>query len=151
MSAAPGRSQASSHRSPQGEATAVNLQRGFAAIAALFILVVLAALGAFMVSISSSQQVTAAQDIQGSRAYWAARAGMEWALGSLAVSPAACPTPPGSFSIEGFSIVMSCSRSTFDEGGVTRLIYTLGSRAFAGGAAGAIGFVERSVSASVEF
>ena len=127
------------------------MQRGFAAIAALFVLVVLAALGAFMVSISSSQQITAAQDIQGSRAYWAARAGLEWALGSLAASPAACPTPPGGFSIEGFSIVMTCTRSTFDESGVTRVIYLLGARASAGGAAGAGGVVERSVSASVEF
>ena len=126
-------------------------QRGFAAIAALFVLVVLAALGAFMVSISSSQQITAAQDIQGSRAYWAARAGMEWALGSLAASPAACPAPPGGFSIEGFSIVISCTRSTFDEAGATRVIYSLGALASAGGVAGAIGFVERSVSASVEF
>ena len=172
VSAAPGRSQASSQRSPQGEGTPVSaagapqaslrrgrqctgtpmsLQRGFAAIAALFILVVLAALGAFMVSISSSQQITSAQDVQGSRAYWAARAGMEWALGSLAAVPAACPTPPGSFSIEGFSIVMGCTRSTFDEGGVTRVIYSLSSRASVGGAAGAVGFVERSVSASVEF
>ena len=126
-------------------------QRGFAAIAALFVLVVLAALGAFMVSISSSQQITAAQDINGSRAYWASRAGLEWALGSLAVAPAACPTPPGGFSIEGFSIAMSCTRSTFDEAGVTRVIYSLGARASSGGAAGAVGFVERSVSASVEF
>ena len=126
-------------------------QRGFAAIAALFVLVVLAALGAFMVSISSSQQITAAQDVQGSRAYWAARAGLEWALGSLAASPAACPTAPGGFSIEGFSILMSCTRATFDESGVTRVIYTLGSRASIGSAAGAVGFVERSVSASVEF
>ena len=126
-------------------------QRGFAAIAALFVLVVLAALGALMVSISSSQQITAAQDINGSRAYWASRAGLEWALGSLAVAPAACPTPPGGFSIEGFSIAMSCTRNTFDEAGVTRVIYSLGARASSGGAAGAVGFVERSVSASVEF
>ena len=126
-------------------------QRGFAAIAALFVLLVLAALGAFMVSISSSQQITAAQDINGSRAYWASRAGLEWALGSLAVAPAACPTTPAGFTIEGFSIAMSCTRSTFDEAGVTRVIYSLGARASSGGAAGAVGFVERSVSASVEF
>ncbi len=137
--------------SPGVRAPRSGLQRGFAAIAALFVLVVLAALGAFMVSISSSQQITAAQDVQGSRAYWAARAGLEWALGSLAASPATCPTPPGGFSIEGFSIVVTCTRSNFDENGATRVIYALGARASTGGAAGNVGFVERSVSASVEF
>ena len=125
--------------------------RGFAAVAALFVLVVLATLGAFMVSISSSQQFNAAKDIQGSRAYWAARAGLEWAIGSLAAAPSACPTPPVPFTVEGFSVAVTCSRASYDEGGATRVIYTLGSRASAGGAAGDTGYVERSVSASVEF
>jgi len=43
-------------------------QHGFAAIAAIFLVVVLAALGAFMVTYSNTQQLTSAQDIQGSRA-----------------------------------------------------------------------------------
>jgi MSHA biogenesis protein MshP len=67
---------------------------GFATIVALFLLVVLAALGAFMVSISTSQQVGSAQDIQGTRAYWAARAGLEWGIGSLTASPASAPHRP---------------------------------------------------------
>lgn len=53
-------------------------QVGFAAIAAIFLVVVLAALGAFMVTFSNTQQLTSAQDLQGTRAYWAARAGLEW-------------------------------------------------------------------------
>jgi len=55
-------------------------QNGFSIIAAIFILVVLAALGAFMVTISTTQQVGSALDIQGSRAYQAARSGIEWGL-----------------------------------------------------------------------
>ena len=47
---------------------------GFAAIAAVFLVLVLAALGAFMVSFSNTQQLNSARDVQGSRAYWAARA-----------------------------------------------------------------------------
>lgn len=124
---------------------------GFAAVAALFVLVVLAALGAYMVSISSSQQLNAAKDLQGSRAYWAARAGLEWAIGSVAGAPAACPTPPVPFTIEGFSVSITCVRNSYDEAGTARVIYTLGARASAGGAAGDLGFVERSLSASVEF
>ena len=126
-------------------------QAGFAAIAALFVLVVLAALGAIMVSITSSQQLTQAQDIQGSRAYWAARAGLEWSLGSLAAAPSACPLPPSPFMVDGFAVVVGCARSVFDESGTSRVVYTLQAAASAGGAPGGVGYVERSVSASVEF
>ena len=123
---------------------------GFATIAAIFLLVVLAALGAFMVSISSSQQITSAQDIQGSRAYWAAHAGIEWALGSLAASPGACPIPPAPFTVDGFTLVLSCSSGSFDEAGATRVIYSITSRASAGASPGGIAYVERSLSASME-
>jgi MSHA biogenesis protein MshP len=54
--------------------------RGFALVSAIFILVVLAALGAFIVNISTSQQIGSALDVQGVRAYQAARAGIEWGL-----------------------------------------------------------------------
>ncbi len=124
---------------------------GFATIVALFLLVVLAALGAFMVSISSTQQIGSAQDIQGTRAYWAARAGLEWGVGSLSASPGACPTPPSPFTVDGFGLSFSCSRASFDEAGTARVVYSLTSSASAGGSAGSLGFVERSVSASVEF
>jgi len=136
------------------------MQRGFATIVALFLLVVLAALGAFMVSISSSQQVSSALDIQGSRAYWAAKAGLEWSLGTLAQTPVpvppayvACPTPPSPFVVDGFTVVVTCSgdSTVFDENGVARRVYALSSRASAGGAIGGMGYVERSVSAAVEF
>jgi len=126
-------------------------QPGFATIVALFLLVVLAGLGAFMVTISSTQQITSAQDIQGSRAYWAARAGLEWGLGSLTASPGACPTPPVPFTVDGFTLTVTCASSSFDEGGIARAVYALTSRAASGGAAGNLTFVERSVSASVEF
>lgn len=124
---------------------------GFATIVALFLLVVLAALGAFMASTSSTQQVGSAQDIQGARAYWAARAGLEWGLGSLAASPGACPVPPAPFTVEGFTLTVTCANSSFDENGSPRVIYALTARAASGGAAGGMAYVERSVSASVEF
>jgi MSHA biogenesis protein MshP len=57
--------------------------RGFSLPTAIFLLVILALLGAFMVSLSTTQNVMSAQDVQGSRAYNAARAGMEWALYNL--------------------------------------------------------------------
>jgi MSHA biogenesis protein MshP len=70
-------------------------ERGFASIAAIFLLVVMAALGGFMLTFSNTQQLTSAQDLKGSQAYWAARAGLEWGMGSVirqASRTAACPT-----------------------------------------------------------
>ncbi|MRW93585.1 agglutinin biogenesis protein MshP [Duganella sp. FT80W] len=54
--------------------------RGVAIVTAIFLLVAVAGLAAVAVSLSSSQQSASAQDMQGMRAYQAAKAGMEWAL-----------------------------------------------------------------------
>jgi MSHA biogenesis protein MshP len=122
-------------------------QLGFAAIAAVFLVVILAALGAFMVSFSNTQHLTAAQDIQGSRAYWAARAGLEWAIAST--GPAACgattPTPP----VDGFTLTITCSATPYTDGGVTLTVFQFTSVA-SSGTAGTPGRVERNVSASLE-
>jgi MSHA biogenesis protein MshP len=134
-------------------------QRGFAAIAAIFLVVVLAALGAFMVTFSNTQQLTAAQDLQGSRAYWAARAGLEWAIASVvatapvapAVTPAAtCPTSPTTLSIESFSVLITCARQTYTEATAEVRIFQFKSVAVSAGSVGSIGYIERSVSATIE-
>ena len=49
------------------------------------------------------------------------------------------------------TLSVSCSSASFDEGGTARVVYSLTSRASLGGAAGSLAFVERSVSAAVEF
>lgn len=54
-------------------------QRGFSLVSAIFLLVVLAGLGAAMVSFSTTQNQGLAMDVMGSRAYQAASAGIEWA------------------------------------------------------------------------
>src|SRR3989442_13983417 len=53
-------------------------QTGFSIIAAIFLLVVLALLGAFIVSVTGMQQSSGQLDVLGVRAYQSARAGMEW-------------------------------------------------------------------------
>jgi len=45
---------------------------GFAIVSAIFLLVVLAALGAFMVTFSTTQHTAAATDLEGTHAYQAA-------------------------------------------------------------------------------
>lgn len=54
--------------------------QGFTIVSAIFILVVLAALGGFLAVVATTQQVGFGLDVQGARAYQAARAGVEWGL-----------------------------------------------------------------------
>lgn len=131
------------------------IEQGFAAITALFLLVVLAALGAFMLTFSNTQQLTSAQDVQGSRAYWAARSAIEWAVVAIPAAPALCPstTPSlvaGPALIEGFTIQIHCARKVYVEGADARTIYALESQASMGAAAGGPGYIERSLSAWIE-
>jgi MSHA biogenesis protein MshP len=126
-------------------------QRGFTMVAAIFLLVTLAALGAFMLTFSSTQHLTSAQDVQGSRAYWAARAGLEWAISSAKAAPAACPAVPSPFNVDGFSLAVTCARQDYAEGGASRAMFSITSMATSGGVVGSPGYIERSVSATVEF
>ena len=111
-------------------------QHGFSLIAAIFILVVLASLGAFVLTISTTQQIGSVMDIQGARAYQAARAGVEWGLYQVQSTPAysfghasdplptdpnlrSCSTAAGSFtlpstavSLSAFTVTVSCTSYT---------------------------------------
>jgi MSHA biogenesis protein MshP len=55
-------------------------QAGVGLVTAIFLLVVLAGLGVAMVSLFTTQQASADLDLQGARAYQAARAGIEWGV-----------------------------------------------------------------------
>ncbi len=127
-------------------------QRGFVLMSAIFLVVVLAALGAFMVTFSNTQHLTSALDIQGSRAYWAARTGVEWAVSRIA-APAApvCPASPTLFNVDDFSLVVECSSHGYNEGGITKTVFSITSGASSGGNVGSLGYIERSISATIEF
>ena len=58
----------------------LNNQNGFTLVQAIFILVVLALLGTYMVSLSTVGQATSTQAVMQARAYQAARAGLEWGI-----------------------------------------------------------------------
>jgi MSHA biogenesis protein MshP len=132
-------------------------QHGFAAIAAIFLVVVLAALGGFMLTFSNTQQLTSAQDVQGTRAYWAARAGLEWGIGRVsavatgsAVISGTCTTATP-MSIDGFSVAVTCTGAAapYVEAGADKYIFQIISVASVG-TPGTIGRIERSISASME-
>ena len=103
--------------------------RGFAIVSAIFILVVLAALGGFILAISTSQQVGSAQDVQGVRAYHAARSGIEWGM-YRQLRDGSCPgagTPtsfvPAAGTLSGFTVTVICVATADTHGGPT--LYTV--------------------------
>lgn len=124
---------------------------GFAAIAAIFLLVALAALGAFMVTFSNTQQLTSAQDLQGSRAYWAARAGLEWGIVNSATATAAaaadCSAAPTTLTINAFTVTIRCPRSSYVDGDNLNVFQIMAVAS--SGTPGGVGYTERSVSASI--
>jgi len=91
--------------------------RGVSLVTAIFLLVVLAGLAVAMVTITTAQQQGSAIDVQGTRAYQAARAGMEWALfqqSKGAASPCGSTTPvsfalPAGTTLSSFTVTVTCT------------------------------------------
>ncbi|CAK0758632.1 MSHA biogenesis protein MshP [Gammaproteobacteria bacterium] len=124
-------------------------EEGFALASAIFLLVVLATLGAFILSVSNIQHLTSAQDIQGSRAYWAAKAGIQW-MAAMLNANGACPGTQV-ISLEGFSISITCTSNAYTEGNNPTVIYWVTSTATSGGGIGGISYTERMVDSFIEF
>jgi len=85
----------------------MNQQKGFSIIMAIFILVVLSLLGSYMVKLSGVQHATALSAVQGARAYYAARSGIEWGIAKL-LNDGSCLTGQ-SITINNFSVIVDCS------------------------------------------
>lgn len=137
-------------------------QRGFSLVTAIFLLVVIAALGTFAVTLSTAQQQSAALDVLGARAYQASRAGIEW--GAYQVLPNSAV--PGGFAetcragatsqvlaalpgtLSGFSVNVECGATAHSEAAATVTLYQLTSTATRGTVA-TPGYVERQMSATI--
>ena len=111
----------------------LNHMRGFSLVAAIFILVVLAALGAFMITIGEAERWTAAAAVQGARAYQAAQSGIEWGI-YRSLNGVPC-TPPPNFAIGGFTVTVTCTPTSYVEGGGPPFnVYVIASTAVSTGA-----------------
>lgn len=110
-------------------------QRGFSLILALFLLVSLAAMGAYLLTISTLQEESSAADELGARAYQAARSGVDWGLYELlrdsagayatACNGAVLPAAPAAqtFALSGglaaFSVKVECNSTAPTTEGAT--------------------------------
>ena len=130
------------------------MQRGFSLVSAIFLLVVIAALGTFAVTLSTTQHQSAAMDVMGSRAYQAARSGIEWAAYQVTTSAsnapiaAPCATSFAQGSLGGtlspFAVDVTCSAASHVEITTTIWIYDVSAVAKAGTLGGA-DYIERVI------
>jgi MSHA biogenesis protein MshP len=110
---------------------------GFTLVSVLFVLVVLAALGAALASISQRQHLGSAAELESARALQAARAGLEWAAFQVLRKPAPPAAAPACFDsvtfaaagFDGFRITVSCTRTpasgTVSDGATALAFYQL--------------------------
>lgn len=146
----------------------LRLQRGISIVTAIFLMVVLAMLGAFMLSITALQQASSQLDVQGARAYHAARTGVEWGAWQVldpnnAIGTAALPTCPASptnltlaGSLSTFTVTVTCSATSTTEGnrnvGAYFIVATACNQPSAGScpnAAPSAGYLERQMQATL--
>lgn len=96
--------------------------RGFGAIAAIVVLVVLATLAAAIVRVGHAAQMGSAQDVLGARAWAAARAGTEWGLyQAFKGGWSACVSTGTSQTLDlrseaGVLVTVTCSSTAYNEG-----------------------------------
>lgn len=144
------------------------LQHGFSLVTAIFLLVVLSGLGAVMMTFFTAQQQSSVLDMLGSRAYQAARAGMEWSV--FQITQSGVVSPPGQFvtacqggatntplvlpagtQLSPFSVVVSCGATSHVEGANPLWVYSITSTASGvnGAQPGQPDYVERVISVNI--
>jgi MSHA biogenesis protein MshP len=151
----------------------IRTQLGFSIVTAVFLVVVLALLGVFIVSVTGLQRSSQALDVQGVRAYQAARAGIEWGAfqvldpnNTLNPLPGTCaplemPECPATTqlsslagSLSPFTVTVQCAMTETTEGNravrIFEVVATACNQPSGGsclGTAPAAGYVERRITA----
>ena len=138
---------------------------GFSLISAIFLLVVVTLLGAYVATLSSSQHIAEALDVEGARAYQAARAGVDWGAWQILQAPAggfrtSCDgaTYAAPFSqplaglagtLSGFAVQVQCGSAATTEAGTNVRVYRVTVTASKGNL-GSLFYVERQLQATLE-
>jgi MSHA biogenesis protein MshP len=141
----------SAERMQTGQDCGTGSQTGFTLITSLFLLVVVALLGVYMVTFRNVQQSTVLYAQQGARAMQAAHAGIEWGIYESVVNGncIANPSFPASgAALSAYSITVNCTSSAHDEAGIPIITYVLTSSAQTG-SYGTLDYVYRSLRTTV--
>jgi MSHA biogenesis protein MshP len=127
--------------------------RGFALILALFLIVSLAAIGAYLITVSNVQVETGVMDEQGARAYQAARTGLEWGAYQV-LRNGSCPTQSFALTgnLSGFRTEVACTAYVPEtEGAVSVNVFRITATGCNAGTCSAGGptYVERQLQLTV--
>lgn len=87
-------------------------QNGVALISAIFLMVVLVALGAAMATMSTTSHDTVTKSVQAAKVYYGSKAGLEWGI-QRAVAAGACPAGAVAFgltqgALNGVAVQVTC-------------------------------------------
>ncbi|HEX2199713.1 MAG TPA: agglutinin biogenesis protein MshP [Burkholderiales bacterium] len=103
-------------------------ERGFATVTVIALLAMLAIFGVALVVISTGQQVGATLDVQGVRAYHAARGGLEWGMAHILRPGGGCVGIHGRTlvygdNLAGFRVTLGCTSTVHREAGTDLNIF----------------------------
>lgn len=110
------------------------MQRGFSLVSAVFLLVVLAGLGAYAVSLNTLGQQTVTAGLRAAQAFQAARAGAQWAA-YRALNGGVCGSATMNLTegaTAGFRVSVECTQTLHTEGTSAVRVYVFDVRAEAG-------------------
>ena len=120
-------------------------QQGITLIGAIFVLVIVSLLGQYLVTIAGVQRQTSILALQSARAYQAANAGIEWAIGNAIFCSSA------NFTINKFRVLVTSTldlNSPYNENGNETSICLIESTAQYGDY-GQIDYVSRQLEATI--
>jgi MSHA biogenesis protein MshP len=102
-------------------------QRGFALVSGIFLITILFLLSAYLIGFRVKQDSSLALDALGTRAYAAARSGAEWGAYNSLRNGTCAPSTAVAFdaTLAGYTATVTCSRSTYDEGGSVVTVDTI--------------------------
>lgn len=131
------------------------IQKGFSAILAIVLLVLMALLGAYMSTQLSVGSLSTSLSFRGMQAWFAARSGIEWGIYQLlnqATPPSSCVANMegvGGMTIDGYNVSVDCIPSSqITEGSDKYYVYSLTATA-TGGISGNMTYVYRQISVNV--
>ena len=103
------------------------MQRGFTTVAAAFLVSILGLLSAFLVGLRVNQDSALVLDTVGTRAFAAARAGVEWgAYDALRNGTCAGTTSIAlGGTLAGYTATVACTRRTYNEAGTDITVDTI--------------------------
>ena len=114
---------------------------------AILLLVILAALAGFMMTLSTTHQSAPRQSLLGARVYYAAKAGLDWGI-QQAIAAGSCvastPVALAGTGLSGVTATVTCTSTAHTGGNVYRITSTAVTGTF-----GSLDYAQRRMEATV--